>query len=198
MNPSEKIVGWYSTGSEITDHSKLVHEDYYQKLCRKQCVFLLVDTSMQTTDVGIKAFTSRPIGVPNRSSGVMFVPIEVQLNAHEPERYALDLMKEGLTNKRRHVYMKDDLAQVVNVSSDVLAMITVVLDYVRDVVNGKVSPDPRIGRKLAQIVLAIPKIDADKLEQLVSASTKDLLMYTYLCTLIKTEMKITEKLLNSN
>ena len=96
INRSEIIVG-----SEITANSKLVHEDYYQKLCRKQCVFLLVDTSMQSIDIGIKAYTSRPIEVPNKSNGVMFVPIEGQINAHEPERYALDLMKEGLHNKRR-------------------------------------------------------------------------------------------------
>ena len=62
VSPAENLVGWFTTGSEVTSHSSLIH-DYYsretkdpihltlltqvQKLCSNQskCIFIILNSS---------------------------------------------------------------------------------------------------------------------------------------------------------
>lgn len=91
-NSHEKIVGWFSTGAEITNHSLLIH-DYYRRET-PQPVHLLVDTSLREgCRLRVAAYTSTPIGVPKKTTGVMFTPVQhvdVASTSSRPERVTLD------------------------------------------------------------------------------------------------------------
>ena len=54
VNPTELVVGWYSTGPDVTEHSVLIHE-YYGREC-KNPVHLTVDTSLKGARMGMKAY----------------------------------------------------------------------------------------------------------------------------------------------
>ena len=56
VNPQELVVGWYSTGAEVTEHSVLIHE-YYTRECKNQKpVHLTLDTTLKGARMGLKAF----------------------------------------------------------------------------------------------------------------------------------------------
>ena len=62
VNPRDKVVGWYATscqGVDINDTSVLIHE-YYGTEC-KLPVHLIVDTSLVSNNVTMKAFSSLPV-----------------------------------------------------------------------------------------------------------------------------------------
>merc|ERR1712043_43738 len=99
VNPNEVIVGWYSTGPDITEHSVLIHE-YYSREC-KNPVHLTVDTSLKGARMGMKAYISSNMGIPEKTIGTMFVPVPVDITSYEPERVGLDVIQQGKHNQKR-------------------------------------------------------------------------------------------------
>ena len=59
VNPKEKIVGWYATGTFIDTNSLWIHEYFNQNQPQQEfgeMVHLLVDTTFQEKKFDVKAF----------------------------------------------------------------------------------------------------------------------------------------------
>ena len=54
VSPGENLVGWFTTGSEVTSHSSLIH-DYYSRET-KDPIHLTVDTTLNSGRMGLKAY----------------------------------------------------------------------------------------------------------------------------------------------
>ena len=54
VSPSENLVGWFTTGNEVTSHSSLIH-DYYSRET-KDPIHLTVDTTLNSGRMGLKAY----------------------------------------------------------------------------------------------------------------------------------------------
>ena len=54
VNSSEVVVGWYSTGPDVTEHSVLIHE-YYNREARNP-VHITIDTTLRNSEMGMKAY----------------------------------------------------------------------------------------------------------------------------------------------
>ena len=54
VSPAENLVGWFTTGSEVTSHSSLIH-DYYSRET-KDPIHLTVDTTLNSGSLGLKAY----------------------------------------------------------------------------------------------------------------------------------------------
>ena len=52
VSPNEVIVGWWSTGSDIIDHSLLIH-DYYKRVVDNP-IHITVDTTLQNGKLDYK------------------------------------------------------------------------------------------------------------------------------------------------
>ena len=100
--PGEVLVGWFTTGSEVTSHSSLIH-DYYARET-KDPIHLTVDTTLCSGKMGLKAYVFVPIGVPGATSGSMFTPVPVEIAAYEPEVTGLDLLHKTKYTKLRQVF----------------------------------------------------------------------------------------------
>lgn len=77
------IIGWWATGHEVTNHSSVIHE-YYARECNNP-VHLTVDTSLQGSRMGLKAYVCVNLGIPGGKSGCMFTPINSEVTCYEPE-----------------------------------------------------------------------------------------------------------------
>ncbi|CAL8087499.1 unnamed protein product [Calicophoron daubneyi] len=192
VNSAQRIVGWYATGNEITEHFKLIHQDYYMQSVNTNVLFLLVDTSLTVGDkLGLKAYLSRPLGIPGGSRGIVFVPLEVEIEFYGAERCAVEMMASAIDPKSNfQPELGDDMLHLVQLSKHLITMLEQVISYVEDVLSGKRPADPNIGRAIAQLIFSIPKLDPAQLESLINSSYKDLLMITYLTNLIRTHLKL--------
>ena len=74
----------YSTGSEVSVHSVLIHEYYSREA--KNPIHLTVDTVMRGGKMNMKAFVSTAIGVPGKTTGTMFTPVAVDITSYDPEQ----------------------------------------------------------------------------------------------------------------
>merc|ERR1711944_170808 len=82
VNRNEQVVGWYSTGDHVTEHSLLIHEFYARE--NKNPIHLTVDTTLKSERLGLKAYVSVPMGVPERQLGTIFTPIDVSITCYAP------------------------------------------------------------------------------------------------------------------
>ncbi|XP_013397394.1 eukaryotic translation initiation factor 3 subunit F [Lingula anatina] len=192
VNPGEVIVGWYSTGSEVTEHSVLIHEYYAREA--KNPIHLTVDTTLRGNKMGIKAFLSSSMGVPGKTMGTVFTPIPVDIAFYEPERVGVEFVQQGKNNPKRTVSMTTDLNQVTNACNSMQEMLSVTIKYVDDVLAGKIPADATVGRFLMDLVNTVPKIDAEQFEEMLNSNMKDLLMVVYLSNLTRTQLQLNEKM----
>ena len=54
VSPGENLVGWFTTGNDVTSHSSLIH-DYYSRET-KDPIHLTVDTTLNSGRMGLKAY----------------------------------------------------------------------------------------------------------------------------------------------
>jgi len=192
VNNREVIVGWFSTGWEVSVHSVLIH-DYYSREC-KNPVHLTVDTFVRGGKMSIKGYHSTTIGVPGKTTGTMFTPVQVETISYEPEQVGVEALHIGKHNPKRIVQLNSDLKRVETSSRWLREMLAHVTQYVDDVLAGKLASDNSTGRYLLDLVTGVPQIEVEKFEDMLNSNMKDLLMVVYLANLTKTQLAINEKL----
>jgi len=191
VHPAEVIVGWWTTGSEVTSIAVPIN-DYYARQCQNP-VHLLVDTTLKGGKMGIKAFVQVDIGVPEGSQGAMFNPVPVEIVQYQPEAVAMQtLLKTRVPGKTE---ILNELPQVTESIGELADLLKVVLTYVEDVLADRITPDNTIGRHLLKLTQAVPKMSEGDLDSFLNANIKDLLMCMYMTQLTRVQVQLNEKLL---
>ena len=98
-NPRETVVGWYATalpeptgGSKcIADTSSLIHE-FYAGECDDDPIHLVVDTSLDTDEMALRAYKSIPVTVKGEALANVFHEIRLAMKSSESERICIDRM----------------------------------------------------------------------------------------------------------
>uniref|UniRef100_A0A224XHN0 Eukaryotic translation initiation factor 3 subunit F n=1 Tax=Panstrongylus lignarius TaxID=156445 RepID=A0A224XHN0_9HEMI len=191
VNKQESIVGWWATGNEVTSHSSVIHE-YYARECSNP-VHMTLDTTLQGSHMGVKAYLNVPLGVPGGKSGSMFTPIPVEIICYEPEIVALRHCQKTV-NHKKGIEPVCDLAQIAEAADKLTGLLDQVLNYVEDVLSGRVPADNAVGRALLDMVHSVPAMTPDMFDNMFNSSIKDLLMVVTLCQLTKTQLQLNEKL----
>lgn len=188
VNASEVIVGWYSTGTEITQNSVLIHDFYSKEV--PQPFHLLLDTNLTSSGFNIRAFVSAAAGNPEKSLGSQFLEVSVELETTNSEKIGLDqLSRCSLNSSTSSEFLdpsgalKSDMENMELAVKKLVEMIDSCESYVNDVLSGKKDGDRRIGRFLADTVAEVPFVDKATFETTFENNQKDVLMVLYLSSL---------------
>jgi len=191
-NPGEVIVGWYATSTSpevaIDAKSCLVHDFYSASECPNP-VHLVVDVSFNAP-LSVRAFHSVALASSpvSRALAAEFRPLPLEMTSSEAERIAM----ATLARKRDSTQgSAQNLEQSVE---RLLSLLDSVCAYVDDVVEGQIPPDAELGKKIADLVSAVPHISPDVFASSFSRSVQDLLMVVMLSNLTKAQLHIAEKL----
>lgn len=203
-DPTEMIVGWYSTGSEIDMSSLYIHNSYWNEIGSSP-IHLLVDLGTpEDAGLNIKAMVSGHLSYSSEGSslgtsgsekttyGFLFQPVELEFEMMEEERPAIDILIKAKKNPQQ-TYLEElgNLESSIKRLGDLLQRAE---EYVKGVLEGKEKEDAVIGRKLFDALSAIPKIEAQAFEKMLNNSLTDLLMVVYLSNLTRVQIAIAEKL----
>jgi translation initiation factor 3 subunit F len=207
------IVGWYSTG--FTDHNQLIHDFYRDKLPTP--VHLLVDPSMKTGRVVVKALVSAPLSLGSLSLGQMFKEVPYSFRALDLDKLCLNMMAEArfpqLKKGLARLIPQDELTRAGDatsgatpalgaprtaISANQLKTLIKNLDrsinYVQRVLNESTPADPTIGRTILESLNDVPLHSSELFEKVFSDSVQDMLMVMYLAKFTKTHLLLSEKL----
>mmetsp|Transcript_43061 Transcript_43061/g.131134 ORF Transcript_43061/g.131134 Transcript_43061/m.131134 type:complete len:324 (-) Transcript_43061:414-1385(-) len=217
-NRKETVVGWYATalpegGEEggsggggyrcIADTSSLIHE-FYAGECDDDPVHLVVDTSLQTDAVSLRAYRSTPVQVRGEPLANLFHEIGLSVRCSESERISVDRMinaqrrKDGggeVEEEKKSLEEEEDEAAALRMSMErLLGMLETASAYVDGVVEGKTPANDAVGRQIEDALSAIPRIRPEVFDRMFNDSLQDLLMVTYLSNVTRTQLTIAEKL----
>lgn len=200
---NETIVGWFATGGgEVNEYSVVIH-DYYSRECQNP-IHLTVDPSED--GINVKAYVSTIFGIPGKTTGTMFTPIddvsisycyELELIGVRACMYAARL--PSVTNEKPHLNLNNEMDQIIQMSikcQDIIARIVKFIDEKILSGSSKVSVQSNtndIGRQLMAMIENIIPFGGDDDDAFYS-NLKDFFMVVYLSNLSKTQLMLNEKL----
>lgn len=191
----------------IMDTSSLIHEFYAGETDEGDPIHLVVDTQLQSDSISLRAFRSTPVIVQGEPLANMFHELRLSVQSNEPETICLHQMiaagnqGNNTTNIEKQEQEMDVTAPsapetlALQVSMEKLyGLLESTLQYVDSVVDGKIKPDPEVGRQIADTLASVPRVRPEVFDQLFNDSLQDLLMVTYLSNITRTQLTIAEKL----
>mmetsp|Transcript_32184 Transcript_32184/g.44128 ORF Transcript_32184/g.44128 Transcript_32184/m.44128 type:complete len:283 (-) Transcript_32184:148-996(-) len=194
-NSDEEIVGWYASGSDLNEHSVLIHNFYGHEM-EQPPVHLCIGTDLASGKMGVNVFVSEPFGINSETPiGSQFRPLDVKY-ADETEYTGLSSL---LATKKADFNSTTPLTETSNLRSAfdaLLQRLDAVSRYVDDVVAGKVQPDPKIGRYLADTMARVRVTDMEEYQRVYNASNQDHLMTIYVSNLTRMQLFLSKKLEN--
>jgi translation initiation factor 3 subunit F len=195
VSTREGIVGWYSTGNAITEHSALLHEFYGREI--PMPVHLLVDTSFN--DAGkmeVKAYTSIPISLGEKNLGSRFVEVGCKMLVSEAEKIGLDVLLgsgDKITGEG-DIAPRHDIEGLEASIEKTQELLKTVSEYIADVQEGKVEGNIEVGRLLADTIAAVPIMKPGVFEKTFHDGLQDLLMVSYLAQMTRTQLALAERI----
>mmetsp|Transcript_28468 Transcript_28468/g.28824 ORF Transcript_28468/g.28824 Transcript_28468/m.28824 type:complete len:307 (-) Transcript_28468:81-1001(-) len=202
-NRKETVVGWYASAALgdgdnegapdlIANTSSLIHEFYAEESDEGDPVHLVVDTRLLEDAITARAYRSTPVVVQGEPMANMFHELRLTLKNSEPETLALHRMVADGKGKGTEEVVDDE---PLLVSMEKLCnLLESASDYVDSVIDGKITPDAEVGRKVADTLATVPRIRPEVFDKLFNDSLQDLLMVTYLSNITQTQLSIAEKL----
>ncbi|PVU92879.1 hypothetical protein BB561_003568 [Smittium simulii] len=209
-NPTEEIVGWYATGSEIGNHSALIQEFYANEAKSQEAIHLIVDTSLESNSLKVQVFSDIGFGSSFENSiGCLFAPVRYEMVYPEAEKNLLqllattqkqtptDLISENSILSRSQpsdARLVSDIEQLEEAIKSLIEMIERVSAYVQKVIAGETQPDNLVGNYLIDMLASVPKIDAETFDSLFQSHLQNLLMVIYLSNLTRAQVNIANRL----
>jgi len=201
VSPREVVVGWFSTGDEITATSAVIHAFY----CTKESQFtptavllgpihMLVDTSLLQQSFGIKAFVNVRTAVAENLLQFHEIPLRVQTSA--AEKSGISQLMHARRAAREQGAAKD-IASLDGFEAglkELLGLFRRIQEYVRAVIAGKAEADLAVGRGLTAALCSEPVIDLEAVENLCNSALQDALMVVYLSNLTRTQIALAERI----
>ncbi|XP_065839730.1 eukaryotic translation initiation factor 3 subunit F-like [Oscarella lobularis] len=192
VKSKDVVVGWFATGVTVNEHSSLIH-DYYKRTTTSGLspIHLTIDTTLANARLGIKSYIGAPMGVPGKVQGTIFLSIPHQITNYAPEKVAVSQLQNVSS---RFVALGSDLNHVVNSAEKMLHLLQQIIDYVDNVLSGKIAADSSVGRMLFDAVANVPHINTEEFEAMMTSSMEDLLTVVYLASLSRSQLALGEKL----
>jgi len=195
VSTRESIVGWYSTGNAITEHSALLHEFYGREIVMP--VHLLVDTQLnEAGKMEAKAYTSIPISLGEKNLGSRFVEVGCNMLVSEAEKIGLDVLlgnSDKITGEG-DLAPRSDIEGLEASIEKTQALLTQVSDYITAVQEGRVEGNIEVGRLLADTIAAVPVMKPGVFEKTFHDGLQDLLMVSYLAQMTRTQLALAERI----
>lgn len=195
--PRDVVVGWYSTGNEITYVSSLIHQVYAQTYQKPIPMHLTVDTALTNCEMGIRAYVCRDVKAGEKIVVSRFENVKVQMVAHESEKIGVDALinaipdGDGLDSPGRILTDMDNLKDALD---RLVESIETLLEYVNKVKSGEIKGDERIGRAIVHALEAVPAMSPESASKVFSANIQDLLMVVYLSNLTRAQLALSDKI----
>lgn len=203
INRREVIVGWWSTsspdGRAIIDNSSLIH-DFYMKECADP-VHLVLDTTLTGDSLEVRAFVSAPMSAGPYTFANVFHEVRADIELAPHELVCIDQMNKG----QRYLGVPWSGPSVVSAlpsearaltesTERLLQLLDKVLGYVDSVVEGKQPAHADIGMALADTLGTAQGLRLEEVQAALQSRSQDLLMVSYLSTMLQTQLAVAERL----
>lgn len=185
--PEERIVGWFSTGPDISGSDALIHSFYTGETTNP--VHLTVDTTLQHEAMAVRAFVSRTLSIQGRELAREFQEVGCEVRTAEAERLGLELLTAELSEA-----LPGDQEGLADSFGRLQQSLEAARAYVDAVVAGKRKGSVAVGRHLAETVASVPHYAPEDFERMLADNQNDVTLVTFLSHLIRAHIALADKL----
>ena len=212
ISKKEEVVGWYSTtaGKEpklITNTSSVIN-NFYTKQCDDELpIHLVVDSTLSGDTMGIRGFVAKAITLDDQTFADMFEEVAVEVVMSDAETTAIFHMMLGENKSESgsvpmQAWENTDIVSMIPSNTEsitttvelLLKTIDELSAYVDNVVDGKADSMPAVGVALSQALASLQNYNKDQISAQLQDKVQDLAMISYLSTLLKTQLKVSDKI----
>jgi translation initiation factor 3 subunit F len=196
VNPEEVVLGWYTAGANLSPACSPVHSFFAEDVAPFQPIHVTIDTDalIKTSDMGLRAYSSAPVGFSTNPGDCLFLPVPCEVKYLDAERSGLDMLSSAKSNESRSAPLISDMDHLEIAITKLQEMLERISKYVDSVVDGSVAPNNAIGRYIMDTVSVVPKIDSTSFEKMFNSHLQDLLMVVYLANMTRTQLSVAERL----
>ncbi|KAF8822956.1 putative eukaryotic initiation factor-3, subunit 5 [Cardiosporidium cionae] len=203
VNPKEQVVGWFCTGSEMSELTCAVHGWFKSSNISKfqaqapltEPIHLLVDSTLKSNTLSVKAFMQVPMQIVKESL-FQFQEIPLEMYTSPTDRIGVSMLL-----KAREVAKQSRGDEVIPLKDGFYVALTRLAyllrkcsEYVTGVLNETEKPDTDIGRLLSKALAIDFVADADQFEEMCQNTLQDNLMVSHLSNLARLEFSLAERL----
>ncbi|KAL8275541.1 hypothetical protein Esti_000492 [Eimeria stiedai] len=213
----EVVVGWFCTGSEMTELTCAVHgwfkqfssvSKFFPQPPLTEPIHLMVDAIMESGSFAVKVYTQVQMTMA-REACFQFHELPLELYATPSDRLGLRLLQKVRTSHCGPTPSAELLAEPAAAEGVPLAEVRDGLDaeleqlqeklaicaaYVRSVLNGETEADPEIGRFLSSALSGATELELENFEQRCQNTLQDSLMAAHLSRLARLQFTVAQKL----
>jgi len=203
-NPSEIIVGWYSSTGEINSNSKYINEFYGNEIQRPP-IHLCVDVDLKTESISLKAFMATSVSFEKQVVAAHFNRISLKLDFTDTERIAMTAIN---ANKELNPPIAEDGEEKEEEDSELERQVGVIhhsierleeivgdlQTYLADVCSGKKQPNKIVGRKLQKIISQLNIYKPESFRNMFNDGIQDLLLVAHLANITQAQLQAAEKI----
>lgn len=194
VNSREKVVGWFSTGSQVSGSDALIQSFYGNETPNP--VHLTLDTSLQDGHMGVRAYVSKTLSIGGKELAREFQEVHCEVNRLEAEKAAGDLLTAQTVDK-----LPGDLEGLTTSFDKLEATLAAAKAYVDAVIadhqqhgGGNNNNNVAVGRGLSEAVAAVPHFSTEEFQRLIKDSQNDVVLTLYLGNLIKAHISLADRL----
>ena len=201
VSPSDAVVGWYQTGTELNYLSSLIHAQYREDCeVAEQPVCMTVDVACQGNQLGVHAYFGKEVQLQEGEDCVgRFEQVPLAYIASHAEKIGVDVLINSVPDDEERL---DAPANVLSsfdnlelALGNLLDSIETCLDYVSKVNSGVLEGDADIGRAISEALAVVPpSLDRESMLNMLDEKLQDLLMIVYLGNLTRVQLAIADEL----
>jgi len=190
--PSQTIVGWFSTGSDVNNSDALIQEHYAKEVNNSiGPVHLRLDTSLEQDKLPVQTYISRNLALGDKAIAMEFLEVPCEVLYGDIERVGVNLLVSGDADKGRPLAEQETLATSIN---RLVGLLGQAQQYVDDVVAGRREGDAAIGRYLADTLAVVPHLEVADFERMFNDGVQDGLLLSYFAHLVRSQVALAERL----
>ena len=187
VNSHERIVGGWSTGTDVSGSDALIH-NFYTNECPNP-IHLILDTDVSQSGSVVKAFVSRALSIDGVQLAREFQEVPCEVRTSEAERVAGDaLLTETVES------LPTELEGLASSLKNLDQLVAAASEYVDGVLAGNIEGDIGFGRQIADALASVPRMSSDDLTKMVRNNQNDILLTTYLADLIRAQLALSDRL----
>lgn len=197
VNKKLYVVGWYSTGDNISYISSCVHQVYQNII--EEPLHMTVDVNVrESNSLGVKGYVGKSFRIGRRQPFMArFESVPVQISAYQGEKIGVDALINGTPENTRldaPATILNDFENLESSLSKLWAMLNTVSEHCNQVAEGKIEGDPEVGAAIADAIAAIPHLRMEQFNKMFSSNVQDLLMIQYLANVTRTQLALSDKI----
>ncbi|CDR94950.1 mov34/MPN/PAD-1 family protein, putative [Babesia bigemina] len=205
VNPKEQVVGWFSTGGEMTELTCAVHgwfkqfnsvSKFYPQTNLYEPVHLLVDATCDSGSMVIKAFVQLPLNL-TKEACFQFHEVELELVTSPNDSIGISTLLRSMESAKSRKADRPREASTFDIALSKLSdLLDACIKRVEAALSGQKGAelDPEVGRFLLRATTTESIISQAKLEKLSELALQDNLMIAYLSNLANLQFALAEHL----